>query len=291
MSTIITAVIVLTEMKVEVAVERPVASFFAVMFAWSWGYWALVGATVDVASVSFLVTWPGLWGPVVSAVVVTWARGASVRGFLGQTLRTATRTRWYVVAVVAPALFGVVGSVIQLGLTDAGLELAVLSPAVGLAVALFAGGSEEIGLRGFAHSRLRRRHGGLQAGLLIGVIWAVWHLPLQRLGVGFDGSFLLFAASAVPISVLLGWLYDAGSGSVLPAVVAHAGFDAPELVTVAGQVSDDVVFTSQLVVLGVYWLLVVGLVAKNGVRLTGSPSLPGPTALPTESAGDETRTS
>ncbi|WP_135366398.1 CPBP family intramembrane glutamic endopeptidase [Halosimplex halophilum] len=273
-------------MKVAVATRRPVASFFAVMFAWSWGYWALVTVAVDATAVSYLVTLPGLWGPPVSAVVVTWARGGSVRGFLGRTLRTAARARWYVVALVAPALLGIVGSVTRTGLADTGLEVAVVGPMAGLTVALFAGGSEEIGLRGFAHPRLRRRHGGLQAGFLIGVTWAVWHLPLQRLGVGFDGSFLLFAGSVIPISVLLGWLYDAGSGSVLPAVVAHAGFDAPELVTVAGRVSEDVVFTSQLVVLAVYWLLVVGLVAKNGVRLTGSPSLPGTAASPADASAE-----
>lgn len=266
--------------------RRPVVSFFVVTFAWSWSYWAVVGALVDAESISYLVTMPGLWGPVVAAIAVTRASGGSVRWFLGRALRSSVATRWWVVAVGGPLLLGLVGPVARLGLTDAGVEFAVVGPLVTLVVAVFAGGSEEIGLRGFAHPRLRERYGGLWAGVLIGVPWAVWHLPLQQLGVGFDGSFPLFVVSVVGISVLLGWLYDGAGGSVLPAVLAHAGFDAPGLLSTVGAVPDDVAFASNLSVVAVYWILVVVLVAKNGVRLTSAGSLPSSDRAADQPTGD-----
>lgn len=272
-------------MKVRIVEQRPVTAFVLGLFAWSWGYWTLLGVTVGVESLSYILTMPGLWGAAISAVVVTWASGGSVRSFLGRTLRSSVRTRWFVVALVGPAVLGIVSSVAQVRLSDGTLELALFAPVVGLTVATFAGGSEEIGLRGFAHPRLRQRYGGVVAGFGIGLVWAVWHLPLHRLGVGFDGPFWLFASFVLPISVLLGWLYDAGEGSVIPAVLAHAGVDAPALLG-ASQISGDVVFTSRVLMTGLFWLLVVGLVAKNGFRLTSSSSLPGPAGDPADAVGN-----
>lgn len=253
----------------------PVLTFFVAMFGLSWGYWGLLALAVDTSTISYWHTVPGLWGPAVASVVVTWLLGNDVRTFLRRSLRLDVDRRWLAVAILVPLAIGTALALVKIGLGDVGLGVSVLSALLGLVVAIFAGGSEELGLRGHAHPRLRDRYDGLRAGIVVGVVWAVWHVPLQRLGVGFGGPFVLFALSAVAISVLLGWLYDT-SGSVLLAVLAHAAIDAPGLVRPSGQVADDVVFRAALVGIVLYWALVAGLVAKNGTRLAGTMTLPGP---------------
>lgn len=146
---------------------------------------------------------------------------------------------------------------------DLSFEGSVGSFLVGFAVAIFAGGVEEIGLRGLAHEQLRSRYGTFWSGILIGVPWVVWHLPLHWLGVGFEGSFLLFAGGSIAFSVLLGWLHDRAGGSVVPVIVAHATIDGPAIFVPAGPVPADVEFTVRVVALMVYWGLAMGVLAAE----------------------------
>lgn len=239
--------------------RRPLVAFLAITVIWSWGYWLSLGAMFDPDVITFLHTMPGLWGPAVAALTVTWASGERVREWLASVGTLRPGVRWYMLAVggfvLVPELgrlgaAAIVGSPIQVNAPGALL--------VAFFVALFVGGAlEEIGLRGFAHPRLRRRYGTLVAGLLIGMSWAVWHLPLQHLGVGFSGSFPLFLAALIPISIVLGWLYDAAGGSVPVAMVAHAALDTPGLFELTAPDSPE--RAAQLATLVVYWLIVVAI--------------------------------
>lgn len=61
------------------------------------------------------------------------------------------------------------------------------------------GGLEEPGWRGVAQPELERRWSRWRAATVVGVIWALWHLPLFHIpGVGqYGDSFPLFAASTL----------------------------------------------------------------------------------------------
>ncbi len=106
---------------------------------------------------------------------------------------------------------------------------------VGMAVANFllvflVGGplGEEFGWRAYALPALQRRWGWRLASLLLGVVWAVWHLPLFY-SAGTVQSHLpigLFALSAIASSVLFAWLFNQSQGSVVPVLVLHTAVNA-----------------------------------------------------------------
>ena len=104
----------------------------------------------------------------------------------------------------------------------------LLLPVVYL-VTVFAGGpvAEELGWRGFAQARLAPRFGALGAGLVIGVLWALWHLPLFWLSpAATDHLPLPFFMALVPAwSALLDLLFEQARGSVLITILAHAGIN------------------------------------------------------------------
>jgi membrane protease YdiL (CAAX protease family) len=84
--------------------------------------------------------------------------------------------------------------------------------------------SEEFGWRGYALPRFQARWNALVSSIVLGVIWAVWHLPLWFLaGSSQQGSsFWVFLANMVLTSVLYTWLFNNAKGSILVAVVFHA---------------------------------------------------------------------
>jgi membrane protease YdiL (CAAX protease family) len=82
---------------------------------------------------------------------------------------------------------------------------------------------EELGWRGFALPRLLERFNGLTAGLILGVIWAVWHIPAFFLS-GMPQSQLSFGAffvAVVAASVMMTYVVNRSGGSVLPAILMH----------------------------------------------------------------------
>ena len=85
--------------------------------------------------------------------------------------------------------------------------------------------SEEIGWRGYALERLQTRWNALTSSLIVGLVWALWHLPLfmmvgtsqHELGVPFIGFLIKLMAS----SILYAWLYNNTKQSLWSAILLH----------------------------------------------------------------------
>ncbi|MFI7442807.1 lysostaphin resistance A-like protein [Nonomuraea indica] len=88
---------------------------------------------------------------------------------------------------------------------------------------------EEWGWRGWLLPRLTETLGVPRALVLSGVIWGLWHAPLTLLGYNYPGlgawAAALFTGFCVVYGLVIGWL-RLRSGSVWPAVVAHAALNA-----------------------------------------------------------------
>lgn len=82
---------------------------------------------------------------------------------------------------------------------------------------------EEMGWRGYVLPRLQAKYNALIASLIVGVIWAVWHLP-KFFGTGFSGerSFAWFTIAHLALAVLYTWLYNNTRGSLLLVTLFHA---------------------------------------------------------------------
>jgi membrane protease YdiL (CAAX protease family) len=85
---------------------------------------------------------------------------------------------------------------------------------------------EELGWRGYALPRLEASVGLGPGALLLGIIWAVWHLPLFYMpGADTNGqSFPLYTIQVTGLSVALAWLYHKTRGSLVPVMRMHASF-------------------------------------------------------------------
>jgi membrane protease YdiL (CAAX protease family) len=88
---------------------------------------------------------------------------------------------------------------------------------------IFFGGLEELGWRGVAQPEMERLLPRAPAAIAVGIIWAVWHLPLFYVpGVSQYGtSFRVFFLRVLGNALILAWIYGR-SKSILLCGAFHA---------------------------------------------------------------------
>lgn len=260
--------------------RHPVASFLLLAFTWSWGYDALVYLTVGPQPGILVRGVVRTWGPLLAAGLVTWAIGGSVREWAGQVTRWRLKPRWYLFAIAVPLVLedGLLVSAIHL-LAGGPVQLAP-SPwwhyvANFLVVLLLAGSLEEFGWRGFAQPRLQERTSAFTAAVGIGVVWALWHLPLFYLYdvPAYDPSqfWTTYLWSLVVSSVVFAWLYNGSGGSLILPMLAHALGNLPAVVAPVGELGPAAEYTVQI---GGLMLVVALLVVYGRQYIARSPPDP-----------------
>jgi membrane protease YdiL (CAAX protease family) len=213
--------------------RHPVLTFFLLTYAVNIAACAAVvainGAMPDAP------TWPlwglGIFSPTIGAVIM--AAGLGGRSELG---RLAARLRlwrigwrWFLVGTVFTLIpIGLAVVNVVLGGRPAGLEagLTLGTALVALGYTLVAGPlSEESGWRGFALPRLEERHSALSASLILGTVWAFWHVPFYFLPNNVMIPFPIFVPQCIVLAILFTMIFNNTGGSVVATMNAHFGFN------------------------------------------------------------------
>lgn len=217
----------------------PLVKFFLLTYAVTWTFFiaavALSRGTASMdqalAVVPGLLVFGGTIAPALVALVIT-ARAAGPTGMgalLHRLLQWRVGARWYLFAVsfMAAIKFAValthrimIGSWPGFGHQPFGVILVAI-----LISTPFQSG-EEIGWRGYALPLLAERIGFPRASVLLGLIWACWHVPLFFLRVPgndeYGQSFPVWALGVTALSVAIAWLYMRTNGSLLLTMLMHS---------------------------------------------------------------------
>ena len=209
-----------------------VTLYIAATFALTWLLWwscAQYGAERWLFALGGPVFLAGVFAPALVALAFTaWLDGPT-----GVTRLTSRIWRWdvpgrlYLFALGFMAATRLVAAAVHRVVTGAWPpfgDTPVVLMLAALLVSTWVQAGEEVGWRGYLLPSLARRVGLGGATLVVGVIWAVWHLPLFFIpGSGSDGqSFPLYLVHVTALSVAMGWLYWKSAGSLLVVMVMHA---------------------------------------------------------------------
>lgn len=105
----------------------------------------------------------------------------------------------------------------------------------GIVGALMAGFFEELGWTGFAIPKLRARFNVITTGLIVGIVWGIWHFPLFMIKdpSGMIPLLLLLMARLLThlpaFRILMVWIYDR-TQSLFLIMVMHMSFTASALI-------------------------------------------------------------
>ena len=239
-----------------VIARHPIAAFVVIAFGATW-------AMTGLLSVSILFGLVALFGPAVGAVVVSWADGSLVE--LRQRLTTWRSPRAFAIALGIPFL---VSGTAALVWTAAGHAAPGLGPVSAIELVIFVLViGEETGWRGFLLPRLRGRMSLPAAGIVSGCIWTLWHLPLYlQPGQGL-AAFAAFAWWVVPFALLMAFVVERASFSILVATVMHgaANISIPFLLP-------GVDHTWILVATGTLYLMLAGALVIQSVVTSRRPT-------------------
>lgn len=261
--------------------RHSVAAYYVLTFAISWGGilallgpagMVMTGATTPLAAGGALLA-----GPAGACVILTalLEGKAGFRELAARLRRWRVGGRWYAVALLT-------GPLVML-MTTAAISLAVpgfypgfASPgelwstvATALVVGVAVGFFEELGWTGFALPRLRRSYGPLLVGMLMGVLWGAWHLPMFAGSTDPSGELppvLILAAFLYtwlpPYRVLMVWVYERTESLPL-AMLMHAPISATTLVlsAMASQANAGIAILFPVLVWGATFWVIAGVVA------------------------------
>lgn len=217
-------------------IDWHITVFWLIAFAIAWS----IGFTVGVDEETIRAN----YSPIAAANLIYLPKFAfTISGVLlffvtGQSKEMWTRLfhwrvkwTWYALAYLAPALLYFTsawlsseGPLSPRFDTSTLWMLTVSSQSGILFYFLFRGGlGEEIGLRGFALTRLQTRHTPLKASLILGFWWGLWHLPAW---VGRDAlSIAVTWLAVISFSIIFTWFYN-NTMSLPVVMLLHAALNS-----------------------------------------------------------------
>ena len=278
--------------------RQPVLIYYVLTFAISWSVIlvmiALIGmpttkeqmeAAMTGAIVMFLL------GPSVSGLLMTGLVDGKV-GFhdlRSRLSRWRVAAHWYAIALLLAPLItlavlmglSVISPVYLPGVFTRDDKMARLI--MGLFSAVVTGICEELGWTGFVTPRLRQRYSVLATGLIIGVLWGLWHIvpmaiwpsvaysaPLSPAVYIAVRTLAFLVGGLVAFRVLMVWVYDR-TQSLLVLILMHIGLTAANIIYEPEAIGGTSNFIADFVGAAAMWIVVGVFFMANRVQFSRQP--------------------
>ena len=284
--------------------QHPIAVYYLLTLLISWGGLILFIGPGNISSQPSKAPFLPLYfitvaGPSLAGIVLTgfYEGRKGYVNLLSRLIKWNLPAKWYVIAFLLPPLsvflalliLTFISPVYTPGIFDTGINPVALSFGLDgsvtstlvlyvLIIGLFNGFVEELGWTGFVTHRLNPNQSVFHGGILLGIMWGLWHLIANYLGSAEGaGDFPLSIYLAVmlfsflpPFRLLMVWIYR-HTGSLWLAILMHASLDVFWMLSMPVSItgSERVIWYSLWAV--VLWALVM-IMSKN-YSLIKEPSI------------------
>lgn len=264
--------------KTNVVAQYPLPSFFILAIFITW-LLALPSLFFEMPFKPFQTA--GAYGPLLAAVMVSAAMGsAELKSLFGRMTNLRFGLRWYLIVIFSNVLLyllvaGLAGAPLMQSLADNWtLIFRLYLPAL-FTIYLVNPIGEETGWTGFALPRLQKRFKPWLAAVILGVLWAIWHLPAffvpSEMGTFNPVNFVFFVLSSIFIRILWTWVTNNAQGSGIAGILLHASSNAVSLALIPNLLpapSPNQMALSGLLLLGFMLLLSVVLLLSTRGQLS-----------------------
>ena len=211
-----------TKPKTQGMTVKTLVPFLILTFTLTWGL-AAVLIFVSFSTPVFLLA---VYSPGIVGIILVW-RYYGLKG-LGSFFRRLTLWRmprkwWLYLLVGFPATI-YLGAALKGTISDPFPFSPWYQVFSALALSFFLlGTNEEFGWRGVALPLLQRKYSPFWAGLILGIIWAAWHIPAFYIsGLQYEAwSAVPYFGGVIALSVILTPMFNSARGSLLIAYLYH----------------------------------------------------------------------
>jgi len=255
--------------------RRPLLSFFtlAILITWLISLPALLS---DLPFKPFQTA--GAFGPLLAAIIVSAAMG-DLRSLFNRMVNFRFGIGWYMLAAFGYLLLyllvaGLAGAPLMQSLfQNWSLIFTLYLPALFTAYLVNPIG-EETGWTGFALPHLQRRFSPWLSAIILGVIWAIWHLPAyfvpSEMGAFSPIGFIFLILNSILIRMIWTWVTNNARGSGVAGILLHASSNAVSLALIPNLLpapSADQLAMSALILLGLELIIALLILVLTRGRL------------------------
>ena len=247
--------------------RHPLLSFFMLAIVISWII-ALPSLLFGTPFKPFQTA--GAYGPLLAAVIASAAMGRDeLKSLFSRMTNFRFGLGWYLLAISGYVLLyllvaGLSGAPLMQSLAEKWtLIFTLYLPALFTSYLVNPIG-EETGWTGFALPHLQKRFNPWLSAVILGVTWAVWHLPAyfvpSEMGAFNPANFIFFVLSSIFIRMIWTWVTNNALGSGIVGILLHASSNAVSLALIPNLLPAptlDQMALSGLILLGLLLLLAV----------------------------------
>jgi len=213
--------------------EHPLISYFTMAFLFSWI--AVLPLLLDhTLPIEPFQIFGALAGPTLAAVIaiaVTDGK-AGLGAFFKRYVQWRAGIVWWLIVLFGVLVAMTITATLIVGTSVAAefvrnIGLILPTYLITLIAGIILGPLwEEPGWRGFALPRLQTQFGPLAGTLILGMLWALWHIPGYLGGWLAAGTFLALIVSTAAFSIIMTWVYNNTRGSLLLMILLHSSGNA-----------------------------------------------------------------
>ena len=260
------------------AARHPLWSFFTLAIAITW-LLTLPSFLIELPFKPFQTA--GAYGPLLAALIVSAAMGRfELKALFGRMMNLRFGLHWYLLAIFGNVLLyllvvGLSGAPLIRSLTDNWILIFTLYLPALFTSYLVNPIGEETGWTGFALPRLQKHFKPWLAAVILGVVWAIWHLPAffvpSEMGTFNLVNFIFFVLNSIFIRIVWTWVINNAQGSGITGILLHASSNAVSLTLIPNLLpapTPDQMALSGLLLLGFMLLLSLVLLLSTRGQLS-----------------------
>jgi uncharacterized protein len=205
-------------------------NFFALIFAVSIPFWilgALAPDTTEIFPIKLPVSALMTFCPLIAAAILVYKKqkieGVKKLLKLSFDCKKVNNKKWYIPVVLlmpATALLSFFYAKITGGIVPEP-QPSALSVFIFFVVYFIGAIGEELGWSGYIINPLQKRYGAIKASLLVGTIWALWHIIPWSQAHQSANWIIWQCVATVLLRVIMVWIFNNSGRSVFAMILFH----------------------------------------------------------------------